>query len=301
MKRIILALLVFQSLASQAQQDPLYSQYQFNQLMINPAYAGIYNRFAVGAISRFQWAGIDGSPKTNTITAQSALAEGRIGLGALILNDRFGVSNNYEIQLATSYNIKFSEDSKLAMGIQGGFVQFGYDFSGVNMDFLDDPEIVNNHNNISKPNFGAGLMFMHSNFFIGASVPRILNVSVADGSTQSERYKRHYYLTAGVTTEINRNPVKATALFRSMAGQANSMDVTLSALLDNVMWAGISVRDFRHFGVLGIFEIGESLKLGYSFELPTNNLIHGNYGTHEVSISYNFKYGFGRAQDVIMF
>lgn len=298
MKKLLITIMVCSSFGLNAQQDPLYSQYQFNQLMINPAYAGIYNRLSVGAISRFQWAGIDGSPRTNTLTAQSALADGKIGLGAVILNDRFGVSNNYEIQVASSYNIKFNSTTKLAMGIQGGFVQFGYDFSKVNLDFFDDPELINGHDNVLKPNFGAGLMLLNSNFFVGVSVPRILNVSVTDGSTQSERYKRHYYLTAGLTAEIQKTPVKATTLIRSMAGEAYSFDITLSALLEDVMWAGISVRDLKHFGVLGIFQMGENLKLGYSFELPTNNLIHGNYGTHEVSISYSIRYGYGRQEPI---
>ncbi|WP_436515060.1 PorP/SprF family type IX secretion system membrane protein [Ekhidna sp. To15] len=298
MKKTLVILLAFFSLTSHAQQDPLYSQYQFNQLMINPAYAGIYNRLSVGAISRFQWAGIEGSPRTNTITAQSALADGKIGLGAVVLNDRFGVSNNYEVQFASSYNIKFNSNTKLAMGIQGGFVQFGYDFSKVNLDFFDDPEIVNGHDNFTKPNFGVGFMLLNPNFFIGASAPRILNVSITDGSTQSERYKRHYYLTAGIAAEIQQTPVKATTLIRSMAGETYSFDVTLSAFLEDVMWAGISVRDLKHFGVLGILALGENLKLGYSFELPTNNLIHGNYGTHEVSISYGIRYGYGRQEPI---
>lgn len=299
MKRILLVFPIFLSLTLTAQQDPLYSQYQFNQLMINPAYAGIYERFSAGVISRFQWAGIEGAPRTNTLLAQTSLQDGKIGLGGVVLNDRFGVSNNYELQFAASYNIKFSQQAQLAMGLQGGFVQFGYDFTNVNVDFLDDPELLNGHDNFIRPNFGAGMMLMHSNYFIGISSPRILNVSVTDGSTKSERYKRHFYLTAGVASEINRTPVKAVALVRSMAGETYSVDLTASALLEDVMWAGVSVRDFKHFGLLGIFMIGETVKLGYSFELPTNNLIYGNYGTHEVSVSYTLRYGVGRKPPIL--
>ncbi len=294
MKKLIFITLAFLSLASFAQQDPLYSQYQFNQLMINPAYAGIYNRMNIGVISRFQWAGIEGAPQTNTITANSALAEGKIGLGGVILNDRFGVNNNYEVQISGSYNIQFNRFTKLAMGIQGGWIQYGYDFTNVNLDFLDDPEILNGHDNFSKPNFGVGFMLLNNNYFIGASIPRILNVSVNDGSIQSERYKRHYYLSAGAVVEINEIPIKGIALLRSFGGQTLSADLSVSALLDDVMWAGITMRDLKHFGVLAVFEAGKNLKIGYSFELPTNNLIFGNYGTHEVSLSYNIRYGFGR-------
>ncbi len=281
-----------------AQQDPLYSQYQFNQLMINPAYAGVYDRFAVGVISRFQWAGIEGAPQTNTITASSSFSEGKIGLGGLVLNDRFGVNNNYEIQIAGSYNIQFDRFTKLAMGLQGGWIQYTYDFSDINFDFMDDPEIMQGHENFSKPNFGVGFMVINTNYFIGASIPRILNVSITDGSTQSQRYKRHYYLSGGAVVEINQIPVKSVALLRSFEGETLSADLSISAFLDDVMWAGITVRDLKHFGVLGIIEASKSLRIGYSFELPTNNLVYGNYGTHEVSITYSIRYGFGRQEPI---
>ncbi|SMD36944.1 type IX secretion system membrane protein, PorP/SprF family [Reichenbachiella faecimaris] len=271
-----------------AQQDPLYSQYQFNQLMINPAYAGMYNSLSAGAISRFQWAGIDGAPRTNTVIIQSGLLEGRMGVGGLVLNDQFGVSNNYEVQLAGSYNINF-EHARLGMGIQGGYIQYGYDFSKVNFDYLDDPEILNGHETISKPNVGLGLMYMSERFFVGASVPRILNVSITDGMTTSERYKRHYYFTSGFVAEIDRTPVKLMTLVRSMNGEDVSVDITASVFLDAIVWAGLTVRDFKHFGAMAIFSLGDNLNVGYSFEMPSNSLVYGNYGTHEISLQFTFK------------
>lgn len=281
-----LVLLLF-SLVSLAQQDPLYSQYQFNQLMINPAYAGIYSQISAGLISRFQWAGIEGAPRTNTITAQAGLAEGRVGLGGVVLNDQFGVSSNYEVQLSGSYNINFY-NARLAMGIQGGVIQYGYDFTNVEFDFLDDPEITANHENITRPSFGVGFMYMREDFFVGFSVPRILNISVTDGISSSERYRKHYYMTAGFVKEVNNMPFKFMGLIRSMDSETLSTDLSLSALLENAMWAGIIVRDFQHFGIIGIIEVSNNLQIGYSFELPSNSLIYGNYGTHEVSLTCRF-------------
>lgn len=281
----LLMLISFSSLHSQ--EDPLYSQYQFNQLMINPAYAGIYNQVSGGLISRFQWAGIDGGPRTNTATIQAALKSGSIGLGAVILNDRFGVSNNYEIQVAASYNINL-ETSRFAMGLQGGMIQYGYDFSNVEFDFLDDPEIMSGHDTFYKPNFGVGFMYMSQTFFVGASIPRILNVSITDGSTTSERYKKHYYLTAGYVTEIDRIPVKAMSMMRYKQDGNLSTDLSLSIYLDMAVWAGVTIRDLKHFGVLSIFEVGDKMKIGYSFEIPSNSLVYGNFGTHEVSLLFNF-------------
>lgn len=267
-----------------AQEDPLYSQYQFNQLMINPSYAGIYDRFSVGLISRFQWAGLQGAPTTNTITAQSAMREGKIGVGGVLLNDRFGVSNNYEVQLSSSYNIIFP-NAKLAMGMQAGLIRYGFDFNNVELDFLDDPEILNGHENFQKPNFGFGMMYLSDNFFFGASIPRILSVEVSDGSTLSERYRRHYYFTGGFVVEASRwTKFKVVSLIRSIDGSKLSADLNVSANFDEVIWSGFSTRDLKTFGLFINLLVADKMKLGYSLELPTNSLIRGNYGTHEVSI-----------------
>jgi len=288
MRIIITLLFLISFFPGFSQLDPLYSQYQFNQLMINPAYAGIYSRVSAGLITRFQWAGIAGAPQTNTITAQAGLADGRIGLGGVVLNDQFGVSSNYEVQFSGSYNINFFK-SRLAMGIQGGLIQYGYDFSNVEFDFLDDPEIVNGHQNISQPNFGVGFMYMRETFFIGASIPRILSISVTDGMTTSERYRKHYYLTTGFVKEINRVPFKFLGLVRCMDSETLSADLTFSALLDDALWAGVTLRDLQHFGLLAIIDVSKNLQVGYSFEMPSNSLIYGNYGTHEVSLQLNIK------------
>lgn len=288
MKKIICLLLTITSLSLVAQQDPLYSQYQFNQLMINPAYAGMYSRFSAGMINRFQWVGVEGAPQTNIITGQAGLKDGKIGIGGMVLNDRFGVSDNYELQVAGSYNINFPE-SRLGMGIQGGMIQYGYDFSNVSFDFIDDPEILNGHETILAPNFGVGFMYMSEYFFIGGSIPRILNVTVTDGVTTSERYRRHYYFSSGFVKEFNRVPFKVIALIRSMDGGTISADLSASIFFDKVLWAGLTVRDLRHFGAFVILSLGETLQIGYSGEVPASSLIYGNYGTHEISLQFTFR------------
>lgn len=284
-RKLCLLLIMFVSLSSaNAQEDPLYSQYQFNQLMINPAYAGIYDRFAIGLISRFQWVGLQGAPTTNTLTAQSAMREGKIGVGGVLLNDRYGISNNYELQVASSYNIIFPT-AKLAMGMQAGLIRYGFDFANVEMDFLDDPELLNGHENFQRPNFGVGMMYLSDNFFLGASVPRILSVEVSDGALLSERYRRHYYFTGGFVLEASRwTKFKVVSLIRSIDGMGLSADLNVSANFDEVIWSGFSTRDLKTVGLFINMLVADKMKLGYSLELPTNSLIRGNYGTHEVSI-----------------
>lgn len=288
LRKLVMLLLILTSQFSYSQQDPLYSQYQFNQLMINPAYAGVYDRFSAGLISRFQWAGIDGAPTTNTFTIQSTLKAGQVGLGAVILNDRFGISDNYEIQLSSSYNIQM-RNAKLAMGLQGGLIRYGFNFNNVEMDYLDDPEVLNGQESFQQPNFGLGMMYMSEKFFFGASVPRILSVSTTDGSTQSERYKKHYYFTGGFVAEnLGIVKLKVVSMVRSIDEEGLSADLILSANLDEIFWTGISIRNLKQYGLFLNMMIANHMRLGYSFELPSSSLILGNYGTHEISFLIEF-------------
>ena len=270
-----------------AQLDPLYNQYQFNQLMINPAYAGIYDRFSASLISRLNWVGIDGAPVTNTVTVQSAFRNGSAGLGLLLIDDRLGVNKNTETSITGSYNIQF-EDSKLAMGIQGGFINYGYDLSKLTLDYVDDTRLTTGLDNYTEPNFGAGIMYMNPVFFAGLSIPRLRELNVDDGVANSTRYKRHYYMTAGYFYEASHlTQYKITSLVRYVENGDISVDVSVSTFLDQVIWAGLTARDLKHFGLFMNLSIKENLKLGYAFELPTNSLIIGNYGTHEISIAFD--------------
>lgn len=288
MKKIALLLsLSLISTISLAQLDPLYNQYQFNQLMINPAYAGIYDRFSASLISRLNWVGIDGAPVTNTFTAQSAFRDGSIGLGALVIDDRLGVNRNMETSVTASYNIQFSE-GKLAMGIQGGFINYGFDLTKLTLDYVDDERLTTGLDNYSEPNFGAGIMYVNPVFFAGVSVPRLRELNLDDGVVNSTRYKRHYYATAGYYYDANQlTQYKVMSLVRYVENGDISVDLSVSTFLDQVIWAGLTARDFKHYGLFMSLNVGRNLRVGYAFELPTNSLIIGNYGTHEISIAFD--------------
>ncbi len=290
MKTLLTTVLFWLSvLAGWAQLDPLYSQYQFNQLMINSAYTGVYDRFSVGMMSRMQWVGLEGAPVTHTITAQKSILNGKIGVGGILLQDKFGVSTNTELQATYSYNINFSE-AKLAMGLQGGLINFGYDLSNLELDFVDDPSLNSNMNDFMKPNFGAGLMYITNNYFVGASVPRILDVNVNDGVLKSTRYLRHYYLTGGLTFDpVPYTTIRIMSLMRYVVDGRISTELNISSLIDGKVWGGITVRDLKHFGIYMMLEATSNIRVGYSFELPANSLIQSSYGTHEFSVFFRTK------------
>ena len=284
-RRITYIACIVITFAASAQLDPLYNQYQFNQMMVNPAYTGIYNRFSASLISRLNWVGIDGAPTTNTVTLQSALNQGRIGIGGMVVDDRLGVNRNLEGSVMASYNIRF-ENAKLAMGLQGGFINYNFDLSKLTLDYIDDERLLVGLEPYTEPNFGFGMMYMSPTFFVGASVPRIRQDEIADGVAISTRYRRHYYFSAGYFYDASvYTQYKATVLARYVETGELSVDVAISSFIDQKVWAGLTARDLRYLGFFVNFNLTKNLFFGYSFELPTNTLIIGNYGTHEISIS----------------
>jgi len=289
MRKVFIIILFFSYQLASGQQDPLYNQYQFNQQMINPAYVGIYKRMSLGLISRVQWAGVDGAPITNTFTANTSLLRGKVGTGLTVVYDRFGVSENTEIQAAYSYILEFGSGNRLSMALQTGLINYKYNYMDLNLEYLDDPDLTPAEENFTKPNFGAGFMFLSDRYFIGASVPRILNIEVEDGSTTSTRYRKHFYVSGGVVAFPSPFlKLKFTGLLRYVDNNPISFDLNSSVLLGEAIWAGISLRNLNGVGIFGLFEISDKVRAGYSFELPTTKLVRNNLGTHEISISIDF-------------
>lgn len=285
-KNIGLSVLVLIITASglRAQQDPLYNLYSFNQYMINPAYAGVYNNFSANLITRKQWAGIDGSPLTNLFTAHTSVGD-QFGTGILIVNDRLGINNNTEAQLSFSYKIT-SRTKTLALGVQGGVVGYKYDYNKLNLAFVDDEGLDMNNDGFSKANFGAGAFYMTDTYYFGFSVPRILNAKVNDGVSTSTRYLPHYYLSGGFIIKpksVNSFLLKPSFLVRYTEKQV-SADISINVLFANTLWAGLTLRNFDGVAINTQIQVNRAFRLGYSFELPTNQLVQSNFGTHEVSL-----------------
>ncbi len=290
MKHIVFtSFIIFSFLFSErsyAQIDPIYSQYQFNQLMINPAYAGVYKQMSFSAITRLQWAGLDGAPITNTITANTSVGNSA-GFGAVFLSDRIGINTTNEFIASGAYFINPGATTRLGFGLQAGFVNYKYDLDGLDDEVLADPELRVADQTFTKPNFGTGVFLMNSSYYIGLSIPRILEVKVDDGVEERQKYSRHYYLSAGYLW-ATKGPVdvKLSSLLR-MAEGATSVDFAAMFILSNTIWAGASIRNLNTVSVSGQFQINQQFRVGYTFELPTNDLINASIGTHELMIAYD--------------
>ncbi len=281
----ILSLLLIACVA-RAQQDPLYNLYFYNQSMINPAYVGLYKEVSMNLITRKQWVGISGSPLTNFFSISSSVKR-RAGIGINLIDDRLGVSAIQEGQLAFSYKVIEKEGTVLALGVQGGMVNYHYDYSRLNLQYLDDTDLNEDVTRMTKPNVGTGIFFRSERFFFGVSAPRLLNVTVTDGMSSSTRYMRHFYVSGGM---LITNPwkrlfhLKPSFLWRIAPEGKQALDLNLHALLLETIWVGATIRNFNAVGLNTQFQLLQRLRAGYSFELPTSSLLSRNFGSHELSL-----------------
>ncbi len=284
---LIIVVILLNVIIGKAQYDPLYNQYVFNQMLINPAYAGAFDNASVTVMSRAQWIGIEGAPFTNSLTAHTSIFNNKGGIGLYVLNDQLGVSNNTEVFADFSYKIDFG-NSRLAVGIQGGMVQYKYDYGDLNLEIVNDPSFVPVDDNFINPNFGAGIMYYSEYYYVGFSVPRILNIEANDGVSESTRYKKHYYLSGGVIFPLNNGfKIKPSTLIKVVDNQV-SVDINGSVLLTETLWLGILFRNFNTFGAIAELQISNSLRIGYSMELPSTKLITSQWGTHEIMVGFDF-------------
>lgn len=280
MRKYLLIILFAVSLKSNAQLDPLYNQYLFNQGMINPAYNGAYDVLSATALSRVQWAGIDGAPKTNTLNVGASIVNNKVGLGLTLLNDNFGVNNNTEIELSYAYKLRW-RDKLLSMGLQTGIINYSYDYSKIDYEYIDDPLILGAGDNATQENFGFGLWLMSDNYAFGFSVPRILDITIDDGVSESTRYRKHFYISAAyLFDQLLAVKFKPSVLIRSVEG-TTSLDLNAQFLLKEALWVGAAFRNFDAAGLNAQIEINDQFRAGYAFELPINNVQLGGFGTHE--------------------
>lgn len=297
--KILLLLLCSSPLYLSAQLDPLYNQYFFNQAIINPAYTGVHDVFNATAISRTQWAGVEGAPTTNTLNVSSSAFKNKVGLGANLIYDTYGINANTEFSLAYSYKISTSTGNIFSMGLQAGLVNYNYNYSRLNLQYVDDISLLNPQLNAIKENFGVGFWYMSKNYYVGLSVPRLLDIRIDDGSTENTRYRRHYYLSAGyVFDQLFSLKFKPSILLMYVDNENYALDLNASFLLNETLWVGASLRNFGTIGLNTQMKVGETLKFGYAFELPVNNTALIGFGTHSLMASLDLalfkRQGLGR-------
>ena len=283
-----------------AQQKPIFSQYAFNPLAINPAFAGSQDQFSASALYRSQWVNLEGAPTTSTLTANSGIGGKRIGLGFVLSNDQIGVHSDLALYVSYAFRIKFA-DGALALGLQAGFNNLKSDFTQLKLQNINDPNLSGIFAKFN-PNFGAGVFYDRGPFYAGLSVPYLINSKFFTGDEvdfSTARSKRYYFLVAGRLFNINNwLDIKPETLIRFQEGAPLGVDLNLKFILDKRIALGGSYRSGDAFITTFELQLNDNLRLGYAYEATLSSIRYFSRGSHEFMVNYRINIpGLNRRQN----
>ncbi|WP_027078969.1 PorP/SprF family type IX secretion system membrane protein [Maribacter antarcticus] len=285
LKKAMLILIVLLGTVTSAQQLPQFTQYMYNTISVNPAYAGSRETLNATILHRNQWAGLEGNPRTSTFSMHTPLRNERIGLGISYINDRLGFESTNYVYGDFSYSVPVSEEVKMSFGLKAGFTSY-------NLENPDPNDMFFNANfNSWNPNFGAGFYIGSNRWYAGISSPRILNTDLNDGEFQAVE-RNSYYAIGGLVLDISENTkFKPTMISKFTNGAPATYDFTANFLFNEKFWIGASYRvnDASNFGAFMDYQISNDIRIGYAYDLPTSTIKPYTGGTHEIILIYELK------------
>lgn len=290
-KLTLLALTVLFTQTVNAQLYPVFSQYYFNELVLNPAYAGAHVQLSATATYRHQWINFPGAPKTLSFAAHSSFVRGKLGLGVMLNQDKIGSYANTDFTISYAYKIKMPR-STFSFGLQAMGYFVGADFSKLNLKDLDDASfsVINQF----KPNFGAGIYYHRKDFFVGFSVPFLINSTFQSGSQvlTDLKQRRNYFLRSGLIKNLDAKgnlKINPSILVRQQEGQPLSVDLNMAMIFYDVLSGGVSYRSGD--AIIGFIslKLAEQLHFNYSYDFTSSSLRPFSSGTHEFMINYRYK------------
>ncbi|KAB5483119.1 type IX secretion system membrane protein PorP/SprF [Flagellimonas hadalis] len=263
-----------------AQQDAQYTQYMYNTMSVNPAYAGSRGQLSFAGLYRSQWVGLDGAPETFTLNLHSPIRNSRLGYGISIVNDNIGdgvVQETY-LDAAISYTIQVAMDAKLSFGLKLGGNMLSLDFNGLR-NF--DQEVVSQDNidNKFNPNFGLGVYYHTDRFYAGLSAPNVLESEYfdndnSDGSVNFQSAERmNFYFITGYVFDMGPDlQFKPALLTKAVGGAPLQVDLSASFLFADKFSFGAAYRwDAALSGLVG-FQLTEQLMVGLAYDRETTEL-----------------------------
>jgi len=274
------------------QYDPLYTQYMFNSLSLNPGYAGTSGLLSAMLMSRHQWVGFENAPNTQTFSIHSPVGATNTGLGFSMIYDRLGPIVNTNFSVDYAYRLKINEQINISLGLKGAFGYFQRDlsqfFNEVGTDYVYyekiDPKLL--------PNFGFGVYCYGDLFYGGFSIPRMIENIISDDGTSTaytNKENRLYMLMAGGVVDAGSTfKIKPSFLLRLSNSAPISYDLNLNLLISEMVWVGVMIRPTEAFGALLQAQVTNQFRVGYAFEMTTNNLSSHHKGTHEIMLNFDF-------------
>jgi type IX secretion system PorP/SprF family membrane protein len=284
--RILLFVLMFTAVVSHAQQDAQFTQYMYNTINVNPAYAGSRGAMSIFALHRTQWVGFDGAPVTNTVSVNTPLNNSNLGLGVSVINDKIGPIDENTISADLSYTLPTSENYKLSFGLKATANLFNLNVNALDPADAGDPSLQNLNN--FSPNIGAGLYLHSDKAYVGFSVPNFIETNrYDDNQVKVFKEKMNYYLIGGYVFDLSSEvKFKPAFISKVVEGAPFQMDLSGNFMFNNKFVVGVAYRWSAALSAMVGFQVSDGLYIGYGFDNETTNLRNYNSGSHEVFLRY---------------
>lgn len=283
-QKILIAVLLAAGGYANAQQQVMFSQYMFNALAINPAYAGSQESLSMTALMREQWVGLEGAPSTQTFSAHTPFEKKRIGVGMLFMHDKIGVTHQTGFYGSYAYKIPM-ETGELSLGLQAGFTQYVARFSEVS---LTDPTFQTGDISEFHPNFGVGVYYSTQRFYAGISAPQLVQSKLdKDNGYSDSRIRRHYFMHSGYVFDLNQDlKLKPNVLIKMVEGAPVEIDLNANFYYKNLIGLGASWRSMDAIVMLLQIQITDKLQFGYAYDFGTTDIRRVSSGSHEFYLNY---------------
>jgi type IX secretion system PorP/SprF family membrane protein len=297
-KFFLMAILGAGSFVSRAQQDILLTQYMFNNLLVNPGYAGSKEYMMATLLYRNQWVGWDNAPTTQVASLHGPLGLTNLGWGGLISHDHEGVTDRTDVYANFAYHLTLNPNWKLGLGLRGGFGYVVHKLPEVFWD-VSDPIYSNDKVNNILPNLGAGAyLYNKEKYYVGVAAPEVLSYD-PDRSLSfdidKDIYKqvRHYFVSAGAAVKLREDGelmMRPSILMKYTKNAPLEGDFNLMFILNQRVWIGGTYRTGDAIAGVLELQLTKQLRLGYSYDFTTTDIKDYSSGSHEIMLGYDFGY-----------
>ena len=278
-----------------AQTEPMYSQYMYNMLGVNPAYAGNREALSLNFFQRNQWVGIKGAPKTTSVSIDQAIKNGKIGWGIQVYDDRLGVEAATGFNGMLSTRIQVSEKGVLSGGLSVGLMNYRINLNDVqNRNNPNDPSFISTNNPSTwKPSLGMGIYYNTDRFYAGVSTPSILKSRLASYedfiSSIDKSNAFHLFANTGYVFDVNEDlKLKPSTMIKMVSGAPIEADINLNVWMKDILGLGGSYRTGDAFVGMAELQASPNLRIGYAYDVPFNPLKYFTKGSNELMLRYEF-------------
>ena len=277
---------------SQAQQLPQYSQYLINDYVMNPGITGNKDYFEAKTNHRFQWVGLTDAPRTFILSMHGPIKAENMGVGGYLFTDITGPTSRVGAYGSYAYHIDLNGDGmKLSAGLFGGIMQYSIDGSKITLEDQMDPLSSAGIESITIPDAGFGVYWYNDKFFLGASVPQLLQneLRLNESADPIGRLTSHVFVMGGYKFEVGSDfEIEPSFLMKYVKPTPVQFDISAKAIYQQKFWIGGSYRTDDAMSVLIGYTMQEKLFFGYSYDVTTTDLKNYSSGTHEVMLGIRF-------------